>query len=68
MEFRHRPQLHSDDDLAGYLDEARSIIEQIEAADPPEPLGAPLVTEDFEHLRWFPLPDELLGISEMPRG
>jgi selenocysteine lyase/cysteine desulfurase len=67
MEFRHRPHLHTDDDLAGYLDEARSILDEIEAEDPPEPLGAPLVTEDFEHLRWFPLPDELLGVSEMPR-
>jgi selenocysteine lyase/cysteine desulfurase len=66
MSFRHRPHLHSDDDLAGYLDEARTILAAIDDADPPEPLGAPLVTEDFEHLRWFPLPDELLGVAESP--
>ena len=68
MEFRHRPHLHSDDDLAGYLEEARAILREIGAAEPPEPLGAPLVTEDFEHLRWFPLPDELLGVVESPGG
>ncbi len=61
MLFRHRPYLHSDDDLAGYLDEARTIVAGMDTADLPEPLGAPLVTEDFEHLRWFPLPDELRG-------
>ncbi|MDJ0923358.1 MAG: aminotransferase class V-fold PLP-dependent enzyme [Acidimicrobiia bacterium] len=64
MEFRHRPHLHSDDDLVGYIDEARRILEDIGTSEPPEPLGAPLVTEDFEHLRWFPLPDELLGVTE----
>ncbi len=40
----------------------------LEVDDPPEPLGAPLVTEDFEHLRWFPLPDEILGVAETPGG
>lgn len=62
MEFRHRPQLHSDDDLAGYFVEANAVLAEISGAHPPEPLGAPLVTEDFEHLRWFPLPDELRGV------
>jgi selenocysteine lyase/cysteine desulfurase len=40
--------------LAGYLDEARAIL----AAAPPPPPGDPsaLVSEDFEHLRWFELP------------
>ena len=63
MAFRHRPHLHSDDDLAGYLDQAKAILDDLALADPPEPLGAPLVTPDFEHLRWFPLPDELLGVA-----
>ncbi len=62
MSFRHRPHLHSDDDLAGYLEDARQIIKDMDEAGLPEPLGAPLVTEDFEHLRWFPLPDELRGV------
>ena len=34
----------------------------MDGSDLPEPLGAPLVTDDFEHLRWFPLPDELRGV------
>lgn len=66
MEYRRRSQVHSDGDLAGYLEEARQILTAIEAAGPPEPLGAPLVTEDFEHLRWFPLPDELRNVVEPP--
>jgi hypothetical protein len=68
MEYRHRRHLHSDDDLAGYLDEAKAILAELAAAEPPEPLGAPLVTPDFEHLRWFPLPDELLGIPSGSDG
>ncbi len=68
MDYRHRPHLHSDDDLAGYLDEAKAILADLAVADPPEPLGAPLVTPDFEHLRWFPLPDELLEASQGSDG
>jgi len=68
MEYRHKSSSHSDDDLAGYLDEAQAILRDIAAATPPEPLGAPLVTEDFEHLRWFPLPDELLGVAKPSDG
>jgi selenocysteine lyase/cysteine desulfurase len=66
MQYRHRSQVHSDRDLAGYLEKARAILAEIEAAGPPEELGAPLVTEDFEHLRWFPLPDELRNVVELP--
>ena len=43
--------------LAGYLEEARRLM-----ADPPAPLAAPehlVVDDDFETLRWFPLPDEV---------
>ena len=67
MEYRHRPRLHSDDDLAGYLDEARQLVAEMDDANLPEPIVLPLVTEDFEHLRWFPLPDELRNASEMHR-
>jgi selenocysteine lyase/cysteine desulfurase len=67
MEYRHRPRLHSDDDLAGYLDEARKLVAEMDEGNLPEPLGMPLVTEDFEHLRWFPLPDELRNAAEMSR-
>ncbi len=43
--------------LAGYLAEARRIL-----ADPPAPARPPerlVVDDDFETLRWFPLPDEI---------
>jgi hypothetical protein len=43
--------------LAGYLAEARRIL-----ADPPTPDTTPehlVVDDDFETLRWFPLPDEI---------
>ncbi|MCP3997902.1 MAG: aminotransferase class V-fold PLP-dependent enzyme [bacterium] len=66
MQYRHRSLLHSDDDLVGYLDEARQIISELDADTLPEPLGSPLVTEDFEHLRWFPLPDEVRGLAGSP--
>jgi hypothetical protein len=29
----------------------------------PEPMGLPSVSADFEHLRWFPFPDEARAIS-----
>jgi len=67
MEYRHRSRLHSDDDLAGYLEEARQLVADMDGTDLPEPLGGPLVTEDFEYLRWFPLPDELRDPQEMNR-
>ena len=68
MDYRHRPHLHSDDDLTGYLKQAKAILADLAVAEPPEPLGAPLVTPDFEQLRWFPLPDELLELSQRPDG
>jgi selenocysteine lyase/cysteine desulfurase len=45
--------------LAGYLDEARAILD---AAAGEATEVAPLeVSADFEHLRWFPLPGEPVG-------
>ncbi len=44
--------------LAGYLDEARAILDGAHpAADGP----APGMSDDFEHLRWFELPPSCLG-------
>jgi selenocysteine lyase/cysteine desulfurase len=58
MAYRHRRQQISDRGLADYLAAAEQLLEtaQIEL---PGPLGPPEVTVDFEHLRWFPFPDEL---------
>ena len=49
--------------LPGYLDEARAVLDaaedrlsrgvQLEVGDPP-------LTADFEHLRWFPMPGDVL--------
>ncbi|MCP4966924.1 MAG: aminotransferase class V-fold PLP-dependent enzyme [bacterium] len=68
MDFRYRPQLHSDEHLVEYLDQAHAILADFDSADLPEPLGAPQVTEDFEHLRWFPLPDEVHGNAGSTNG
>jgi len=46
-----------DDELAGYLREGERILR---STGPPADDGAALeLTDDFERLRWFPLPDEL---------
>jgi selenocysteine lyase/cysteine desulfurase len=50
---RHEPESR----LADYLDEARRLL-----ADPPPPEAPPepvVVDDDFESLRWFPLPSEI---------
>jgi selenocysteine lyase/cysteine desulfurase len=60
MAFPHRDHpRHGDAALAGYLAEGRRILAEAGTAPPPPPLGTPEVTDDFEHLRWFPLPDEI---------
>lgn len=47
-------------DFAGYLARARYILDDAASGPPPEPPRRPSVTADFEHLRWFPLPHEVL--------
>jgi selenocysteine lyase/cysteine desulfurase len=47
--------------LAAYLDDARRIIEAVEAAPPIQPLPDPTLTPEFERIRWFPLPGEALA-------
>jgi hypothetical protein len=46
--------------LAGYLEQARKVIRAVEA-DPPSASPAPVLTADFERIRWFPLPGEALA-------
>ena len=43
--------------LTEYLGQARRLLADLADA-PPHPLGLPTTTSDFEHLRWFPYPDE----------
>ena len=60
MSYRRRPTLLPEGGLPAYLERARDLIEQL-ADSPPEPLGLPATTADFEHLRWFHYPDEALA-------
>ena len=44
-------------DLSCHLAAAVEVLDQATAS-PPTPLGLPATSSDFEHLRWFPYPDE----------
>ena len=59
IRYRHDRQSAPDTDLVAYLERARYILEDAVTTSPTEPTGPLDVTADFEHLRWFPLPDEL---------
>ena len=54
MGFRSRHATEPASALQAYLEEARAILADAEAQDGQRPA----LTADFEHLRWFPLPDE----------
>jgi selenocysteine lyase/cysteine desulfurase len=58
MKYPDRRRYDPEGHYEQYLARARRLIDEA-AADPPEALGSPEVTVDFEKLRWFPLPDEL---------
>ncbi len=59
MAYPRRPHEHAVVDFAALLDDARAILGRAAADERPAPLSRPDLTSDFEHLRWFPLPDEL---------
>jgi len=56
MEFRSRHATEPASALADYLDEARRLLS--EAPTKERAPVRPELSADFEHLRWFPLPDE----------
>ena len=56
MAYEHPPHIELAATYEHYLDEARAALAR--AADR-TPLAPPEVTGDFEHLRWFPFPDEI---------
>lgn len=61
MEYRSRAATEPEWALEGYLSDAREIIARAVAEYPPGPSeGDALGSDDFEHLRWFPLPCEIL--------
>jgi hypothetical protein len=57
MSFRRRPEMLPDGGLAAYMERARRLVDEL-VASRPEPIGLPVTTDDFEHLRWFSYPDE----------
>lgn len=57
MSYHRRPRLLPEGGLAEYLDRARQLLADLADA-PTSPIGLPDTTADFEHLRWFPYPDE----------
>ncbi len=59
MDYPQRGSAMPEGALRQYLTSAASLIDELEAAHP-VPLGLPETTGDFEHLRWFPYPDEAL--------
>jgi len=62
MEYRSRHATEPEEALPGYLDEARRLIEEAVAGSRTmPPLEDPPLTGDFEHLRWFALPGEVLA-------
>ncbi len=59
---RGRLRLSADESLlAEHLDAARRIVAEVEAHPPVDAAPAPEVSENFERLRWFPLPHEALA-------
>ncbi len=59
MTYDHRPQRDADPVLNDYLTEARSILRDALPFD--EELTPEAFNGDFEHLRWFTLPHEVVG-------
>jgi len=59
MEYRSRHATEPLSALAGYLAEAREIFAHAAEAVVGEPIEPEVLSADFEHLRWFPLPSEL---------
>ena len=62
MEYRSRHATEPEQALAGYLDEARRIVADAVAGYAGQTAVPDLPrTDDFEELRWFPLPAEVLA-------
>lgn len=67
LEYRSRHATEPEWALSEYLDDARAIFASITA---PTQVADPVLTDTFEHLRWFPLPsevkDQLDGLAVAP--
>ena len=60
MEYRTRTATEPEWVLESYLKEALACAEVVQSMEPSEIEDDPPLSEDFEHLRWFPLPGEIL--------
>ncbi len=58
MRFENRRHRERSVDFDGLIGTARDLCDRADRA-LPEPIGPPDTNTDFEHLRWFPYPDEL---------
>ena len=63
IECPHRRYSAGEEELASYLEGAKRIVAEGVSDLPTEGRCTDDLTEDFEHLRWFPLPRELGGGS-----
>jgi len=61
MEYRSRHATEPESVLKGYLREAQAIMAAAVESYTSESLDPEGLSENFEHLRWFPLPSELLA-------
>jgi selenocysteine lyase/cysteine desulfurase len=61
MEYRSRHATEPEWALPGYIDEARQIIAAVAEEFRTLEVTDPVRTADFEELRWFPLPSEVLA-------
>jgi selenocysteine lyase/cysteine desulfurase len=58
MTWDHHRLHEPESRLAEYLEEARTLFARSPSADA-RPVDQPDLSEDFEHLRWFPLPGDV---------
>ena len=61
MEYRSRRACEPEFALESYLEDARRILAEAQDAAPTRPARAPATSAEFEHLRWFPMPEEVAG-------
>jgi len=59
MRYEHRPQRDADHVLSDYLEAARGLLAEAPLSSGTSEVGE--VTADFEALRWFTLPHEVVG-------
>ena len=64
MEYRSRHATETESALAGYLEEAREIVDAAVAGYSREQVEALSLEPGFEHLRWFSLPHEVAAEFE----